>query len=180
MLDLETARHQDANWYVLHCKPRQEQCVADHLDAIGVHSYFPRISQVRFYGKRKVKREMPLFPGYVFMFGEKEHAYSVDRTRGIVQIIEPPDQDQLAWELENIRFALDHDAPLVECAGLKVGTPVEVRSGPFKGMQGLVEANKRQDRIVLQVAMLGRAMSVEIDGSILDRLDDPAPALRSA
>lgn len=176
MPDPEFNPNDSQQWYVLHCKPRQEQAVADHLAAIGVHAYFPKVQQVRFYGKRKVKRELPLFASYVFMYGEKEAAYSVDRTRGIVQIIEPPDQEQLDWELKNIQFALEHDAPLVECAGLKVGTRVEVRSGPFKGMQGLVEANKAQDRIVLQVAMLGRAMSVEIDGSILDRLDDATHA----
>lgn len=161
-------------WYVLHCKPRQEQVVADHLEALGVFAYFPKAEQVRFYGKRKVKTELPLFPGYVFLFGLKEHAYSVDRTRGLVQILEPPDPEQLAWELKNIRLALERKAPMTECNGLTVGTRVEVRSGPFKGMQGLVESNKRQDRVILQVAMLGRAMSVEIDASILDRLDDVA------
>jgi len=162
----------DPKWFVLHCKPRQEQCVADHLDAVGVSHYLPRIKQVRFYGKRKVKRELPLFPGYLFLNGRREDAYSVDRARGIVQVLDAPDQDTIDWELQNIRFALDHDAPLIACARLKVGTRVAVRAGPFKGMQGLVEANKAADRIVLQVSMLGRAMSVEIDASLLDRLDD--------
>lgn len=163
--------HCDAKWYVLHCKPRQEQCVADALKAKRAHAYLPRIEQVRYYGKRKVKRSLPLFPGYVFLLGNKDNAYDVDRSRGIVQIIEPHDQDQLAWELENIQFAIQQDAPLIECASLKVGTRVEVIAGPFKGMQGLVEANRRDDRVVLQVSMLGRAMSVEIDASLLNKLD---------
>lgn len=174
MTDFPETSTDNQQWYVLHCKPRQEQSVVDHLRALGVYAYFPRVDQVRFYGKRKVKREVALFPGYVFLFGQKEHAYSVDRSRGLVQILEPPDPEQLAWELKNIRLALEREAPLVECAGLKVGTRVEVRTGPFKGMQGLVEANKPKDRIVLQVGMLGRAMSVEIDASLLDRVDDDA------
>lgn len=166
----------DSKWFVLHCKPRQEQCVADHLDALKVQSFLPKLQQVRYYGKRKVKRESPLFPGYVFLNGSREDAFSVDRARGLVQILEPPDQGKIQWELRNIRFAIEQDAPLTECASLKVGTPVEVRSGPFKGMQGLVEANKSADRIVLQVSMLGRAMSVEIDASLLDRLGDATTA----
>jgi transcription antitermination factor NusG len=162
----------DAQWFVLHCRPRQEQCVLDHLAAQRVHAYAPHLQQVRFYGKRKVKKAYPLFPGYVFLKGCREDAYSVDRVRGVVQIIDPPDQDQLEWELSNVNMALELNAPLVECARLRVGTRVEVRSGPFKGMQGLIEASRSDDRIVLQVDMLGRAMSVEIDASLLDRIED--------
>lgn len=172
MPDFPDQNNDDQQWFVLHCKPRQEQVVSDHLRAVGGFAYFPRTEQVRYYGKRKVKRDLPLFPGYVFLYGDKEQAYSVDRARGVVQIITPPDPQQLAWELQNIQIALEREAPMVECARLKVGTRVEVRTGPFKGMQGLVEANKSSDRIVLQVSMLGRAMSVEIDASLLDKLED--------
>lgn len=164
----------DSQWFVLHCRPRQEQCVHDHLAARQVYAYVPKLKQVRFYGKRKVHREYPLFPGYVFLRGCREDAYDVDRARGVVQIIDPHDQDSLDWELKNLRLALDRDAPLIECASLRVGTRVEVRSGPFKGMQGLIEANKSSDRVVLQVSMLGRAMSVEIDASLLDRIEEDA------
>lgn len=172
----ETTNANDAQWFVLHVKPRQEQCVSDHLGAIDAFAYFPKIEQVRFYGKRKVKRELALFPGYIFFHGIKEDAYSVDRARGIVQIIDPPDQEELAWELKNLQFALEHDAPLVECSGLKAGVYVEVQAGPMKGMQGRVERTRSADRIVLQVSMLGRAMSVEIDGSLLNRIDSPSDA----
>jgi transcription antitermination factor NusG len=162
----------DDQWFVLHCRPRQEQCVLDHLAAKEVYAYAPQLQQVRFYGKRKVKREHPVFPGYVFLKGCREDAYSVDRVRGVVQIIDPPDQQQLDWELANLQLALNLKAPMIECARLRVGTRVEVRSGPFKGMQGLIEANKNEDRVVLQIDMLGRAMSVEIDASLLDRIED--------
>lgn len=166
---------EDAKWYLLHCKPRQEQPVVDHLESLNAYAYFPKAPQIRFYGKRKVMRHLPLFPGYVFLLGQPHDAYTVDRARGLVQIIEPPDQEQLVWELQNIHFALTHDAPLTKCAGLVAGTRVEIRSGPFKGMQGLVEAGKSSDRIVLQVSMLGRAMSLEIDGSLLEIInDDPS------
>lgn len=161
-------------WLVLHCRPKQEQCVVDALCARKVYAYAPKIESVRFYGKRKVKRKCPIFPGYVFLKGSREDAYEVDRTRGVVQIIDPPDQEQLEWELTNLRFALEVDAPLVECARLRAGMRVEVVVGPFKGMQGLVDETKKEDRVVLQVDMLGRAMSIEIDASLLDRVEEEA------
>lgn len=174
---LRTCDHPDAKWFVLHCLSRQEQCVADHVTARGASSFLPRMMQVRYYGKRKVRRQYPLFSGYVFMHGTREDVFSVDRSRGLVQIIEPVDQERLTWELTNLNLALEHEAPLMECAYLSVGTRVQVRSGPFKGMQGVVELGRTEGRLVLQVDMLGRAMSVEIDASLLDRVEDEMFAL---
>ena len=170
--DLLLCDKPDAKWFVLHCKPRQEDCVSKHAVARGARSFLPRTAQVRYYGKRKVRREYPLFPGYLFLHGLHEDVYCIDRTRGLVQIIEPKDQDQLTWELTNIHLALQFDAPLIECAYLTAGTRVQVRSGPFKGMQGMIERSLAEGRLVLQVDLLGRAMSVEIDASLLDRIDE--------
>jgi transcription antitermination factor NusG len=48
---------------------------------------------------------------------------------------------------------------------------VEVRSGPFRGLQGVIEEVGRNDRLILQVQTLGRAVCLEIDGALLDPLD---------
>jgi transcription antitermination factor NusG len=48
---------------------------------------------------------------------------------------------------------------------------VEVRSGPFQGLQGVVEGRCANGRLVLQVETLGRAVSLEIDGALLDVLE---------
>jgi len=53
---------------------------------------------------------------------------------------------------------------------LRVGVRVEVRSGPLRGLQGLIEDRTRRNRLVLQVNMLGKAASLEIDGALLDPL----------
>jgi transcription antitermination factor NusG len=48
---------------------------------------------------------------------------------------------------------------------------VEVRSGPFRGLQGIIEGRTPKDRMLLQVDILGQAVSVEIDGSLLDVIE---------
>ena len=158
-------------WYVLHTRSRQEKVVADDLAAMGIGHFLPLVRQVRYYGNRKAWAELPLFPGYVFLRGDIDHAYEADRTKRIVSIIKVGQQEKLDWELRNLHLALFAKAPLTPFAYLKVGVRVEVRSGPFRGLQGMIEGRTPKDRLLLQVDILGQAVSLEIDGSLLDVIE---------
>ena len=80
-------------------------------------------------------------------------------------------QEQLEWELRNIWIALSRQGRLDPCPHIVEGMKVEVRAGPFRGLQGIIESRKgAQLRLILQIEMLGRAVSLEIDASLLDRV----------
>ena len=157
-------------WYVLHTKSRQERILADTLQTMGIGSYLPLARQIRYYGTHKIAVDLPLFVGYVFMRGSLEDAYIADRTKRVAKIIHVNDQQKLDTELTNIQLALDQGAELDLCPCLTRGTHVEVRSGPLRGLRGVVEDRIKPNRLVLQVEMLGRAVSLEVDGALLDRL----------
>src|SRR3954468_6567352 len=143
------------DWRVLHTKSRQEKVVAADLAAMGIAHYLPLVRQVRYYGRRKAKVAMPLFPGYVFLRGSLDHVYAADRTKRIANIIAVNAQQQLDWELRNLHLALSKDAELTPFPFLRKGVRVEVRSGPFRGLQGVIEGRAAENRLVLQVDMLG-------------------------
>ncbi len=145
--------------------------MASDLAAMGIGHFLPLVRQARYYGKRKLMTDLPLFPGYVFLRGQIEQAYAVDRTKRIAQILAVANQEQLDWELRNLHLALSRSAPLQAYTFLKRGVRVEVRSGPFRGLQGIVEDWRTRDRLALQVNMLGRAVSLEIDGALLDAIE---------
>ncbi len=156
-------------WTVLHTKSRQEKALSDELKNAGICSYLPLVEQIRYYGRRKLKVSLPLFSGYVFLKGTMDHAYIADRTRRVAQIIPVRDQEQLEWELSNIWLALSREGSLDPYPYLCAGVRAEVKSGPFRGLQGVVEKRiDKTDRLILQIGMLGRAMSLEIDGALLD------------
>ena len=157
-------------WYVLHTKSRQEKAVADQLAARRIQYLLPLVEQVHFYGQRKAVVALPLFPSYVFLHGTAEQAYDVDRIKRLVRIIHVDDQQQIEWELQNLRAALEKKATLDPYPYLKKGIRAEVKSGPFAGLQGVIEERPRPDRLLLQIDMLGRALSLEIDGALLEPL----------
>lgn len=160
------------DWYVLHVRPRQEKALVDHLSEADLALYVPLWPQVRFYGKRKKKVELPLFPGYAFLKGDRDAVILADRTKRLVGVIDVQNQDVLAWELGGVNALLECGEPFVAHSGLTIGQRVCVRSGPLKGIQGLVESVEKSDRIVVQVETLGRAVSVEVDMSLVDPVGD--------
>jgi transcription termination/antitermination protein NusG len=155
------------SWHVLYTKSRQEKALANDLTEMGVSHYLPLTNDLRYHGPRRTRVSVPLFPGYMFLQGTIEQLFSSLRTRRVVRVIEVSDQAQLDWELCNIRLALENHATLSRHRLVK-GCPVEVRSGPLKGLQGVVESLSKMNRIILSVRMLGRAVGIEIDGQLLD------------
>jgi transcription antitermination factor NusG len=160
-----------AEWHVLHVKSRQEKALSRTLDGMGIAHYLPLARRIRYYGRRKAVVHEPLFPGYMFLWGSVEEAYLADRTGRVARLLRVSDQDRLEWELENIHRAHGSGAELHPHPTLREGCRVTVTSGPLKGLEGVVESRTRSDRLVLQVAMLGSAVSLEIEATLLAPAD---------
>jgi transcription antitermination factor NusG len=156
------------DWFVLHTRSRQEKALAFDLEVRRIAYFLPLRREVHYYGNRKCIIDVPLFSSYLFIKGYAGDAYIADRTKRVANIIRCPDQQRISWELSNINLALLQNAPLALYPFLVKGTRVEVRAGPFRGLQGVIEDRIKGNRLILQVETLGRALSFEIDGSLLD------------
>jgi transcription antitermination factor NusG len=155
-------------WHVLHVRSRQEKALSADLALRGIQHYLPLVRQTRFYGHRRTDLQLPLFAGYLFLLGSMEQAYSADRTGRVAKIIPVFNQEQIDWELGNLQLAMQRQPSLAPYPYLKNGLRVEVRSGPFRGLQGIIEGRAKEARLLLQVTTLGKAVSLEIDASLVD------------
>jgi transcriptional antiterminator RfaH len=161
----------DARWHVLHTLARQEKALANDLAARGINHYLPLQASVRYYGRRKLTTELPVFPGYLFLRGSLEDAYQADRTKRVARIIAVSDQERLETELAQIRRALESGLKLTPYAKMVKGTRVEVCGGPLRGMIGEVEDQAKPDRLILRIKTLGQAVSLNIEAGLLERLE---------
>lgn len=161
----------DHRWFVLQTKSRQEKVLAKDLQARGIRYFLPLVRAVRSYGGRAATVELPLFPGYLFLRGTLDEAYLSDRTRRVAGILNVHDQEKMGWELRNIAMAVGGGVQLDPYPYLQDGVRVEVRAGPFRGMQGLIDGRGKGGLLILQVHLLGRAVSMEVDGSLLDVIE---------
>ena len=158
-------------WFLLHTRSRQEKALAADLASLNIANFLPLAIKTKRHGKRRVEVCEPIFPSYLFLRGSIDQAYQADRTDRVARIIPVPDQTQLDTELKNIALALSHDARLDPYPFIQEGTRVEVRSGPFEGMQGIVEKRMGNQRLILAVHMLGQAVALDITGEILEPID---------
>jgi len=163
-------RRPGGRWFILHTRSRNEKALAADLRRMEIPHFLPLIRQERVYSGRRTTVTVPMFPGYLFLHGTLDDAYAGDRTRRVARIVQVNDQARLDWELRNLALALEHHAPLDPYPFLKQGTRVEVKSGPFRGLQGMIEG-RSGERLILEVEMLGQAVMLELHGALLDRLD---------
>lgn len=155
-------------WYVLHTRHLQERAVLQLLEANGSECFLPTTHRRSRRAGGPALLEVPLFPGYVFMRGQRHEAFVADRNRRLVQIIDVIDQDQLDRELSQIRLALEAGVDLEPHPQFVAGSAVRVSYGSLIGVQGVVEQHVSPHRLILQVRTLGQAVSVEVDEDALE------------
>jgi transcription antitermination factor NusG len=155
-------------WHVVHAKPRCEKKLGDYCEAHAVESYVPLRSETKIYQRRKVTVHKPVFPGYVFLRYSPENKAEVLKSNMIVRILPVENQAQLVRELDQIRLALSVDPTLDACAAFQAGKRVLIRSGPFQGLEGVVQILKGRTKVVLNVELIGRALAVEVGVEMLE------------
>lgn len=147
-------------WYVLHVRPRTERKVMERLALCGAWRYLPVQVRVRRTQRRRIRVELPLFPGYVFARLDADRRRAMLRSNLLVRLIPIPDPRGTIHQLRQIRRA-GRLAPLKPLPAFAPGEEVRVASGPFYGLTGYVDTAGR--RLVLSVDILGRAVAVSID-----------------
>src|SRR5258708_22547233 len=61
------AAYSEQRWYAAYTCANHEKCVAAELKARAVEHFLPLYSSVRRWRDRRVRLDLPLFPGYVFL-----------------------------------------------------------------------------------------------------------------
>jgi len=166
LLDSEDMTTGDAQWFVLHTKPRMEKSFARYMRSASLGYFLPQREQTTKYPRRTVRSYLPLFPGYVFGHGDEETALRCRQRREVVNLLPVKDQELFQNQLLGIHRLLDSGAPVTREERLEPGMPAQIVNGPMAGLQGHVLKNHRGGlRFVLQVQFIQQAASVEVEGA---------------
>jgi transcription antitermination factor NusG len=117
---------------------------------------------------------LPLFPSYVFLFGDRQERVSALSTNRIVRALDVPDQSVLWQDLRQIHRLIAAGVPITPESQLTSGMMVEITSGPLAGLRGRILRGASGRRFVVQVDFIQRGASVVLDDFTLRRLEDPA------
>ena len=83
---------------------------------------------------RIMTAHVPLFTGYVFLWGDREQRSIALSSNRIVQTLITPDSTRLARDLRQIDALLASGAAITPESRLMPGDVVEISSGPLSGL----------------------------------------------
>ena len=155
-------------WHVLHVKPRCEKKMAGYCQAHKIECDLPVREETKIYQRRKVTVYKPVFPGYVFLHFPPSQKLTVLKSNFVVRVLAIENQERFYNELLQIRHALMIDPTLDASAAFQAGRHVLIKSGPFQGVEGIVQVVKGKTKVVLNVDIIGRAISVEVGMELLE------------
>lgn len=167
----EAVETNDCHWWIAHTKSRQEKSLARELTLHQVPFYLPLVANERQIRGRRVKSWVPLFGGYLFLFGSKSQHFSRLKTNRICSLLPVDDAAQLVNELRNIKMLVESDAALTVERRLEAGRRVRVKSGSFAGAEGFVITRRGRNRLFVAVSLLQQGVSLEIDDFMLEPID---------
>jgi transcriptional antiterminator RfaH len=171
LLDAAPAEESDRRWLALYTKARQEKSLARELLKYRIPFYLPLVKKTTVSRGRRRTSLMPLFGGYIFLYGSEEERVRALTTNRIARILAVEDPDQLVFDLRQLRQLINANAPLTVESRLGPGQQVRVRQGAFAGLEGTVLKRRGETRLLVSINFLQQGASVEIDDFLLDPLD---------
>ena len=171
------SKPQPLHWYAVYTRANHEKSVAQQLEKRSLESFLPLYERVSRWKDRRMNLQLPLFPGYVFVRIALEERLQVLQTPGLVRLVgfnglPAPLDDR---EIDAMRTGLTAGLRAEPCPYLRVGQRVRLRSGPLRGMQGILQMKKTGYRFVLSLELIQRSVAVEVDAADLET-DDAGPA----
>lgn len=164
---LEIGRISGLHWTPVRTKPRQEKKFVEYCISNGISFYLPLRRNVKRYQRRTVEFQIPMFTGYVFCQLDQQLYQKIAQSNRIVYRLQMNDgsEAELVRELRDIQLfeKMCVDSELLIRPELVSGSRILVKSGPLRGMSGVVEKRKGKTMITINVEMLGQSVSTEID-----------------
>jgi transcription antitermination factor NusG len=156
-------------WYVVYTSSNHEKRVAQQFQQRSVEHFLPLYESVRRWSDRRVKLQLPLFPGYVFVRLSSGERLKVLQVSGITRLVGFNGQPAVLAdeEIETLRTYTMKSLGAEPHPYLTVGRRVRIRRGTLAGMEGILIRRKNALRVVLSIDLIMRSVSVEVDANDL-------------
>ena len=149
------------NWYLLQCKPNQQQRADENLNNQGFCTYTPQLKAERIIRRKRVIREEAVFPGYAFIQLDATSDWrALQATRGVSRVVSfnglpHPVPREL---IDGLRQ--QYNPQQAPASLFKPGDTVSITDGCFKDLQAIVKAVTSDERIIVLMNILQSQQAV--------------------
>ncbi len=155
----------EQHWYAAYTCAQHEKRVAAELGMREVEHFLPLYSSVRRWRDRRVTRDLPLFPGYVFVRVALRDRLRVLQIPSVVRLVGFSGQPTALpdTEMEIMRSGLSQSLRAEPHPFLTVGRRVRITGGPFAGLEGVLKRKRSRLRVVVSLSLIQCSMAVDVD-----------------
>jgi len=159
-------------WYAIYTCANHEKRVAAELQARAVENFLPLYSSVRRWKDRRVRLDLPLFPGYVFVRLAMQDRLRVVQVPSVVRLVGFGGVPAVLpeTEMEIVRAGLSTGLRAEPHPFLTVGRRVRIVDGPFAGLAGILKQKKCGLRVVVSLELIQRSVAVDVDASDVENI----------
>lgn len=162
LLEDFTEVQSERNWWAVYTRSRMEKSLARQLLAKEVPFYLPLIPKTTRVAGRPKKSLLPLFGGYLFVYGTGAERVETLATNRVTHMFPAATAGELTSDLRNVRTLIDSGVPLTPEGRLQPGQRVRVKSGLLMGLEGMVLSRRGEDRLLIAVNFLQQGVSIQI------------------
>jgi transcription antitermination factor NusG len=155
-------------WYVAHTRPRREKKLVEYCEREGIATTLPCYRSVKKYRGKTAVFEKPLFPNYLFMRMLPQQRQTVYQSDHVANVLEVVDQQLFEQQLGDILAALDTELEIFLAPQITAGARVKIKSGPLRGVEGIVEHRSGMTLVLLRLDFISQAAAVKIDAGELE------------
>jgi len=157
-------------WYVAYTYPRHEKSVATYLTQKSVDSFLPCLTKTSQWKDRRVKIEVPLFPGYIFTHIRPNERVKVLSIPGVIRMLCYNEAPVMVSnpEIDSIRLCLSRGGRLEPHRFIPIGERVRVKAGIFQGLEGFVVRHHQSCKLVVTVGLIHQSVALEIEEDLLE------------
>lgn len=169
-LGLLPAEYLEPRWYAAYTSANHEKRVADQLKVRSMEHFLPVFESIRRWKDRRVKLDMPLFPGYIFVRLALRDRLPMLQIPGLARLVGFNGMPSALPEEEigALRAGFEHGVRAEPHPFLTVGRRVRVKAGPLAGLRGILVRRRKQMRFVVSVELIQRSVAVEMDEGDLE------------
>lgn len=159
---------EQAMWYAVSTRSRQEKVCASVLETLGVKVFLPTVTEIHRWSDRKKAVTVPLFKSYLFVniAASRQSQLRILKVPGCVNFVGNhsgplaiPDQ-----EIEDIEALLSERPDCSAYPYLNIGERVRVFGGALDGVEGTLVGKGPGAKLVISIALIQRSMAVSVYG----------------
>ena len=161
-----------SGWYAVYAKHQHEKNAAQVLQEKGFEVFLPLLQEKRRWKDRIKQIRIPMFPCYLFVRVATDRKVEILQAPGVFWIVEAAGRPCLVpdEEIEAIRKVAGAKVRVEAHPYLDRGTTVRVKKGALAGLTGILSRVKKEDRVVVSLKLLKKAISVEVDRADLEHV----------